>query len=187
MAERWCKLYPHALTDPLWLAVADDAGTSPGLVGATFVELLTWTTEHAPDTGSIAGSTRGCGPPGCGSYRRRSSASSPACASSAASSATRSQIGRNAQGAAAIGMVAANVNKIARKVSTPQTANTASANGKASSCCPIAGTLGGVPEGVPAFPERVPDVPDAKTQAISASCVAAREREKERNPKIRFL
>lgn len=55
MAERWCKLYPNALTDPLWLAVADDAGTSPGLVGATFVELLTWTTEHAPDTGSIAG------------------------------------------------------------------------------------------------------------------------------------
>jgi ribosomal protein S14 len=55
MSERWCKLYPHALTDPLWLAVADDAGTSPGLVGATFVELLTWTTEHAPDTGSIAG------------------------------------------------------------------------------------------------------------------------------------
>ena len=55
MAERWCKLYPNALTDPLWLAVADDAGTSPGLVGATFVELLTWTTEHAPDSGSIAG------------------------------------------------------------------------------------------------------------------------------------
>jgi hypothetical protein len=55
MSERWCKLYPHALTDPMWLAVADDAGTSPGLVGATFVELLTWTTEHAPDTGSIAG------------------------------------------------------------------------------------------------------------------------------------
>jgi hypothetical protein len=55
MTERWCKLYPHALTDPMWLAVADDAGTSPGLVGATFVELLTWTTEHAPDTGSIAG------------------------------------------------------------------------------------------------------------------------------------
>ena len=55
MSERWCKLYPHALTDPLWLAVADDAGTSPGLVGATFVELLTWTTEHAPDSGSIAG------------------------------------------------------------------------------------------------------------------------------------
>jgi hypothetical protein len=55
VSERWCKLYPHALTDPLWLAVADDAGTSPGLVGATFVELLTWTTEHAPDTGSIAG------------------------------------------------------------------------------------------------------------------------------------
>jgi hypothetical protein len=38
----------------MWLAVADDAGTSPGLVGATFVELLTWTTEHAPETGSIA-------------------------------------------------------------------------------------------------------------------------------------
>jgi hypothetical protein len=55
MSERWCKLYPHALTDPLWLAVADDAGTSPGLVGATFVELLTWVTDHAPDTGSIAG------------------------------------------------------------------------------------------------------------------------------------
>ncbi len=55
MSERWCKLYPHALTDPLWLAVADDAGTSPGLVGATFVQLLTWTSEHAPDTGSIAG------------------------------------------------------------------------------------------------------------------------------------
>jgi hypothetical protein len=55
MTERWCKLYPHALTDPMWLAVADDAGTAPGLVGATFVELLTWTTEHAPDTGSIAG------------------------------------------------------------------------------------------------------------------------------------
>jgi hypothetical protein len=55
MTERWCKLYPHALTDPMWLAVADDAGTSPGLVGATFVELLTWTTEHDPEGGSIAG------------------------------------------------------------------------------------------------------------------------------------
>jgi hypothetical protein len=55
MTERWCKLYPHALTDPMWLAVADDADVAPGLVGATFVELLTWTTEHAPETGSIAG------------------------------------------------------------------------------------------------------------------------------------
>jgi hypothetical protein len=55
MTERWCKLYPHALTDPMWLAVADDAAVAPGVVGATFVELLTFATEHAPDTGSIAG------------------------------------------------------------------------------------------------------------------------------------
>jgi hypothetical protein len=120
MSERWCKLYPHALTDPLWLAVADDAGTSPGLVGATFVELLTWTTEHAPDTGSIAG------------FDPRVWAAWLRIAPEAVERiiASLRKFGRLAgdtianwakrQGSAAVGMVAANVNKIARKVSTPR-------------------------------------------------------------------
>ena len=53
MSERWCKLYPNALTDPTWIAVAAEAGSSRSLVGQTFVELLCWVSDHAPDTGSI--------------------------------------------------------------------------------------------------------------------------------------
>jgi hypothetical protein len=181
MAERWCKLYPNALTDPLWLAVADDAGTSPGLVGATFVELLTWTTEHAPDTGSITG------------FDPRVWAAWLRIAPEAVERiiASLRKFGRLAgdtianwakrQGSAAVGMIAANVNKIARKVSTPRTRKHRERERQGELLLPIAGTPASVPEGVPAFPERVPDVPDAKTQAISASCAAA-EKEKEREP-----
>lgn len=181
MSERWCKLYPHALTDPLWLAVADDAGTSPGLVGATFVELLTWTTEHAPDTGSIAG------------FDPRVWAAWLRIVPEAVERiiASLRKFGRivgdtianwaKRQGAAAIGMVAANVNKIARKVSTPRTRKHRERERQGELLLPIAGTPARVPEGVPAFPERVPDVPDVKTQATSATCEAL-EKEKERDP-----
>jgi hypothetical protein len=55
MTERWCKLYPHAMTDPAWIAVAAEAGSSRSLVGQTFVELLCWASEHDPEGGSIAG------------------------------------------------------------------------------------------------------------------------------------
>jgi hypothetical protein len=180
MSERWCKLYPHALTDPLWLAVADDAGTSPGLVGATFVELLTWTTEHAPDTGSIAG------------FDPRVWAAWLRIAPEAVERiiASLRKFGRivgdtianwaKRQGAA-VAAVAANVNKMVRKVSTPRTRKHRARDRQGELLLPIAGTPARVPEGVPAFPERVPDVPDAKTEAISAPCPAS-EKEKERDP-----
>ena len=163
MAERWCKLYPNALTDPLWLAVADDAGTSPGLVGATFVELLTWTTEHAPDTGSIAG------------FDPRVWAAWLRVAPEAVERilASLRKFGRLAgdtianwakrQGTAAVAAVVANANKIARKVSTPRTRKHRERQRQGELLLPIAGTLAAFPRvfprsrnAFPMFPTRKP-------------------------------
>jgi hypothetical protein len=67
-----------------------------------------------------------------------------------------------------------------RKTSTPRTRKHRDRERQLSLMLPIDGTRSRVPEGVPAFPERVPDVPDAKTDDISAGCATPRE-EKERD------
>jgi hypothetical protein len=55
MTERWCKLFKGAVTDEKIVAVAADAGVPRVLVSATWPRLLTYATEHHPDTGSIEG------------------------------------------------------------------------------------------------------------------------------------
>ena len=177
MAERWCKLYPNALTDPLWLAVADDAGTSPGLVGATFVELLTWTTEHAPDTGSIAG------------FDPRVWAAWLRVAPEAVERilASLRKFGRLAgntianwakrQGQTAVAAVVANANKIARKVSTPRVRKHRERQRQFEMLLPISGARDETHE-TPA--NAFHSVSPVENHDISAGC-AITEKEKERD------
>jgi hypothetical protein len=84
------------------------------------------------------------------------------------------------QGQAAIAGVASNLNKVARKLSTPRTRKHRARERQLSLLLPIAGTPESVPGGVPAFPERVPSVPDPKNDAISIDCVDT-EKERERD------
>lgn len=182
MSERWCKLYPNALTDPLWLAVADDAGCAPGLVGSTFVELLTWTTEHSPDTGSIAGFD----PRMWAAWQRV-----PVELVERVLASLR-KFGRlvgdtianwaKRQGQAAVA-VAANVNRVVRRnLSTPRTRAHRARARQGELLLPIEGTQGTrsrVPDSVPVFPERVPGVPDPKTDDISTVSNVPLEEERE--------
>jgi hypothetical protein len=86
------------------------------------------------------------------------------------------------QGQAAIVGVASNVNKVARKLSTPRTRKHRARERQLSLLLPIAGTPASVPEGVPAFPERVPGVPEPKNDTISVDYRdAEKEKEKEKD------
>jgi hypothetical protein len=55
LGERWTKVYENALTDKKYLAIADKTGAPRLLIGATFTELLLYTGNHHPDTGSFEG------------------------------------------------------------------------------------------------------------------------------------